>query len=444
MIPEGKRMITIYSHKRSKRFQYILELFFNDLIGTEFVLTTDKEEYTNAEGAKLQYTQSPIDDHPFIYAEKLLFETHIQHQEIRTVIYNDVPCIFPTYIDESLFPFDVFSAAFYLISRYEEYLPHKRDHYNRFSAKESISHQLDFLHLPVINIWAKDLLSKITDRYPDFKATPKKYQFTPTYDIDNAWAYKNKGITRFIGGTLRSVFNLDTKSLKDRFKVVFGNKPDPYDTYQMQKRWQSEYQLNPIYFILFGELGPFDKNISTLNLKFQDLIKGIRDHALVGIHPTYRSNEDVKVLKKEITNLSETIHVDIIRSRQHFLKLMLPQTYRNLLNLGINHDYTMGYADRVGFRAGITSAFYFYDLDLETKTKLIVHPFAIMDGSLRDYLKVGPTTAKNIISNIIKEVKEVDGEMISIWHNESLSNKERWKDWQEVYIHLLKEAKISD
>ena len=437
-------MITIYSHKRSKRFQYILELLFIDLMGTEFILTTNKEEYLQAKGAKLQYSQTPIDDQLFLYSEKLLFETHIQHQEIKTITYKEVPCIFPTYIEGSIFPFDIFAAAFYIVSRYEEYLPHKRDHHNRFPAKESISHQAHFLHLPVINIWAKDLLSIIKDRFTDFKANPKKYKFTPTYDIDNAWAYKNKGLTRFIGGSLKSIFNLDFKTLKERFQVVFRHKADPYDTYQIQKKWQGEYQLSPIYFILFGELGPYDKNISTLNLQFQDLVKSIRDHALVGIHPTYRSNENVKILKEEILDLSETIHVDITRSRQHFLKLMLPQTYRNLLNLGINHDYTMGYADQVGFRAGMASSFYFYDLDLETKTKLIVHPFAVMDGSLRDYLKVGPTAAKAIISNIIKEVKQVDGEMISLWHNESLNNKDRWKDWVEVYIHLLKEASIGD
>ena len=437
-------MITVYSHKRSKRFQYILELLFNDLIGAEFILTTDKEEYLQAEGAKLQYAQSPIDDHLFLYADKLLFETHIQHQEIKPIIHQEMPCIFPTYVEGSIFPFDAFAAAFYIVSRYEEYLPHKRDHHNRFPAKESISHQEHFLHLPVINIWAKELSSIIKGRYPDFKATPKKYKFIPSYDIDNAWAYKNKGLTRFIGGSIKSIFNLDFKTLKDRFQVVFRHKSDPYDTYQIQKRWQNEYQLNPIYFILFGELGPYDKNISTLNFQFQDLVKGLRDHALVGIHPTYRSNENVKILKEEIRDLSETIHVDITRSRQHFLKLTLPQTYRNLLNHGINHDYTMGYADQVGFRAGMASAFYFYDLDLETKTKLIVHPFAIMDGTLRDYLKVGPTTAKSIISDIIKEVKQVDGEMISLWHNESLSNKGRWKDWVGVYAHLLKEASIGD
>lgn len=437
-------MITIYSHKQSKRLTYILKLIFTDLMGSEFVLTTNKEDYLKAEGAKLQYTFTPIDDHLFIYADKLLFETHIQHQEIKTIPYKNIPCFFPTYVEESMIPFDIFSAAFYLVSRYEEYLPQKRDIHNRFRAEESISFQEKLLHLPVINIWAKDLSQLIKKAYPDFTTKPKKYRYTPSYDIDIAWAYKNKGITRSIGGAFRSLINFDFKELKERYQVLFHYKRDPYDTYYLQRKWRNKYQLKPIYFILFGELGPYDKNISTLNLKFQDLIKDIRDHALVGIHPSYESNNDIKRLKKEIKDLSETIHIDITRSRQHFLKLSLPHSYRNLLNLGIRHDYTMGYAGQVGFRAGIASSFYFYDLDLETETKLRVHPFAIMDGTLKDYLKTDITTAKRIISEIITEVKQVDGHMISLWHNESLSNEKKWDGWLDVYTHLLKEAQISD
>jgi hypothetical protein len=152
------------------------------------------------------------------------------------------------------------------------------------------------------------------------------------------------------------------------------------------------------------------------------------------------SNTDVRILKKEISDLADTVHVDIIRSRQHFLKLNLPTTYRNLINLGIKHDYSMGYASQVGFRAGIASSFNFYDLDLDTETKLRIHPFAVMDGTLKDYLNVNPDEAKTIISQLIEEVKKADGEMISLWHNESLSNEDRWTGWLEVYEHLLKEA----
>jgi len=437
-------MITIYSHKNSKRFQYILKLIFTEILGVEFNTTTSIDEYKKAEGIKIQYTTTPIDEHLFIYSKKLLFETNIQHQEIKFIDHQEVPCLFPTHVANSIFPFDIFAASFYLVSRYEEYLPHKKDPHNRFIAKESISFQNNFLHLPVINIWVKELSRIIKQKYPEFKSSQKKYRFTPTYDIDIAWSFKNKGLTRNIGGSLRDLFNFKFLALKQRFQVLYLNKKDPYDTYHLLKKWQSIFQFKPIYFILFGDLGPYDKNISPLNLEFQDLVKDFRDYARIGVHPSYESNKDLKRLQKEIVDLGETIHVDIIRSRQHYLKLYIPHTYRDLLNLGITHDYTMGYASQVGFRAGIASSFLFYDLDLEIETKLRVHPFAIMDGTLRDYLKVDTDTAKEIISKIISEIKNANGHMISLWHNESFSNEGKWEGWVDVYEHLLKEAQTSD
>jgi len=437
-------MISIFSHKNSKRLQYILKLIFQELMGVDFEIITSAEDFAAKKGIKLQYTPSRIENGLFICSKDLIFETDIRHQDIQFVEFQGTNCPFSIHTQESIMPFDIFAASFYLISRYEEYLPHKKDGHKRFIAKESLAFQKNFLHKPVINIWALALIDKIKEHYPHFSVEQKPYKYIASYDIDIAWSYRNKGITRNIGGSIRDLMQLNTKAFITRWKVLAGKMKDPYDTYELQMKWQKQYNLQPIYFILFGDLGPFDKNISTSNQKFQSLIKDLRDIALIGIHPSYESNLNKKLLKKEIDKLSETVHADIIRSRQHFLKLNLPSTYRNLLNLGIKHDYSMGYASELGFRASIASSFFFYDLDLDTETKLQIHPFAIMDGSLRDYLKVDPKTAKQMISNIISEIKQVNGQMISLWHNESLSGVDKWQGWVEVYKHLLKEAQESD
>ncbi|NPD46580.1 MULTISPECIES: polysaccharide deacetylase family protein [unclassified Lentimicrobium] len=430
----------IYSHKNSKRLQYILKLIFNELMGLDYKFTTNIEEFRSAVHPKFAYTNSPPNDALFLCCKNLLFETDIRHQELQFVDFKDIPSAFPVYHKKSILPFDMFAASFLFISRYEEYLPHKKDHHKRFVAAESLAFQKGFLQKPVINIWAKELHRILKEKYPILPEYKGRYKFTPTYDIDIAWSFKNKGLTRNFGGLMRDILHFDWKQVKLRVQVLNHKVKDPYDTYQIQHRWTKKYKLNPIYFILFGELGPFDKNISFINSNFQNLIKDLRDHAQIGIHPSYASNENPKLLKNELNNLSENVHIDITRSRQHFLKLDLPSTYRNLLNLGIQHDYTMGFASQVGFRAGICESFFFYDLDLETETKLRVHPFAVMDGTLRDYLKTDSDNAKNIISNLIKEVKAVDGHFISLWHNESLNNLDKWSGWLEVYEHLLKEA----
>ncbi|MEZ5083728.1 MAG: polysaccharide deacetylase family protein [Bacteroidales bacterium] len=164
------------------------------------------------------------------------------------------------------------------------------------------------------------------------------------------------------------------------------------------------------------------------------------DYSKVGIHPSYNSNHFPGQLKQEINRLSKVLNREITQSRQHFLMLRLPTTYRNLINLDITDDYSMGFASQPGFRASICSPFNFYDLDLDAETKLRIHPFTFMEGTLRDYMNTSADKALEIIKSLIKEVKDVNGTFIPIWHNESLSDKKRWTGWQKVYEEMIETA----
>jgi hypothetical protein len=203
---------------------------------------------------------------------------------------------------------------------------------------------------------------------------------------------------------------------------------------------QNKYKLNTIYFFLFGDYGVNDKNISIENKEFRKLIKSIADEAEVGIHPSYNSNKFRNKLELEIKNLGKVIKRDISKSRQHFLKLTFPQTYQHLFENDITDDYTMGYASEVGFRAGTCTPFYFYNIDLEIETKLRIHPFQVMEATLFYYMKLSPEESIIEISNIIEEVKEVEGTFVSLWHNETLSNSKQWQGWTNVYENMIFKA----
>jgi hypothetical protein len=191
---------------------------------------------------------------------------------------------------------------------------------------------------------------------------------------------------------------------------------------------------------LFGRYGKYDKNINVRNKTFRFLIKRLGDYASIGIHPSYNSSEYPEYLPFEVNKLSKVINQEVVLSRQHFLRLMLPNTYRNLLENDITDDYTMGYAALPGFRAGICSTYSFYDLDMEEETKLRIHPFAVMDGTLKDYMDLTPADAIAQIGSLIREVKQVNGTFISLWHNESLSDQKRWTGWRRVYEEMLEMA----
>ena len=196
-----------------------------------------------------------------------------------------------------------------------------------------------------------------------------------------------------------------------------------------------------IYFILLADYGLNDKNISFTKRKFQLLIKRLADFASIGVHPSYGSNSDYKKLPKEISRIEGITKREVTKSRQHFLKLTLPETYNHLSDLGIKDDYTMGYASALGFRASICSTFTFYNLDTETILPLRIHPFAVMDATLLYYLNLTPQVSLNKIKQLINEVKNVNGTFISLWHNDTFSNFKQWKGWKSVYKEMIEAAK---
>ncbi|MBN2237573.1 MAG: polysaccharide deacetylase family protein [Bacteroidales bacterium] len=430
-------MLLIYTNRITKRVNYIFKLFFQDVIRVPYIVSTDKAVFDAHQGPKIVYGLQSENHSLFFGSAKLLFENGLASQELNTVEYKNMQLPFPVYQKNTVFPFDVFAAAFYFVSRYEEYMPYRKDLHGRYTAHESYAYKHGFLHKPVINIWAKEIVKQIKHVYPEFESNFQKFTYIPTYDVDQAWSYYQKGITRNVGGMLRNIWNFNISLIAQRIRVLLGKERDPFDTFDYQYALQKKYKLKPIYFILFAQQGPLDKGISPSNNTFKRLIKTLADRAKIGIHLSYESNTNTDLVKTESSALEDVVKVEITRSRQHYLKLHLPETYRNIVAVDLMEDYTMGYAAEPGFRAGICTPFYFYDLDYETETKLKIFPFAVMDGTLRDYKDVGIEEAKAIIQSLIYEVKAVNGTFISLWHNESLSDQDKWKGWREVYTYLL-------
>ena len=131
---------------------------------------------------------------------------------------------------------------------------------------------------------------------------------------------------------------------------------------------------------------------------------------------------------------------DVTISRQHFLKLSVPKTYRSLIQLGIRDDYSMGYASHPGFRAGISIPFPFFDITRNEITSLTIHPITLMDVTMKDYLRLTGEQSLEMIGNLIRTVKSVNGEFISLWHNESLMGTGRWLGWRRIFEEMVKLA----
>jgi len=433
-------MILIYTPSVPNRLRYISKLIFNDLLGIECAFTTFRDDFASFQGPKLVYAPVPEGDELFIESATLLFEETIYSFEPGISHEDRIPVLFPCANKQAALPFDPFAASFYMVSRYEEYERHKHDKYGRFPAQSSIAVKGKFLELPVVHFWADKLADIITRRFQGIKIQRHQYAFIPTIDIDHAYAFRCRGFTRTAGGMFRSSMNFNFYDVFMRFKVLTGAENDPFDTYDFIKKVHAGYNLDPYYFVLFADYGGNDNNISVSNKAFHQLLLKLDQGKKVGLHPSLTSGQHFKKLDQEHTGLSHVLGRDINISRQHFLKISFPRTYRNLSNLGITDDFSMGYASHPGFRSGMARPFWFFDLAKNEAVPLKIHPVTLMDVTMKDYLRLTPEQSIETIHRLISMVRSVGGEFISLCHNETFSEYGRWLGWRSIYDELLRFA----
>ena len=432
-------MILVYTHKITPRVRYIFRHILTRTLLIPVSFTTKIEEFVAHNGPKITYTKAPLGNEFFIKSNALLFEQGVNDLEINIQKWEEVPCFFAAG-SKSAIPFDLFAASFYLISRYEEYLPHVKDLHGRYTAPESLAYNNGFLEKPVVDIWAYKLLAILKKKFPDYKYLERSYEYVSTIDIDNAFAYKHKNFIRSIGGFVTDLFKLRLFNIWNRLTVILKITKDPFDNFQEILSIKKAKDIKTIFFSSIGDYTTFDTNVSPSKNKYRLLIKDLADYAIVGLHPSYFTMKDAVMLKKEKERLENITNAPVIRSRQHYLRFNLPETYQQLIDLEIEEDHSMGYASAVGFRASTCTPFYFYDLDFEIQTPLKVFPFALMDTTLNDYMKLTPKQSLGKIRDLRNEVKAVNGTFITLFHNESLSNHLRWKGWKRLYESMIKIA----
>lgn len=434
---EMNPQLLVFTPHITPRVRYTFKLMLTELLGINFELTTDKTIAQETTLPLLNYSECDFGKGLRIKPAGLLFNKEIFEQEVFCCQYEGDLSFFSVGEKTGL-PFDPFSAAFFLVSRYEEYLPHIADEHGRFAHTNSISWQRKVLKKPMVNIWTEHLAQKILKYYPDFQFVRPTFRFLSTIDVDNAYAFRGKGLFRSLGAIAKDLAKFDFKTLSARLSAIFGISKDPYDTFTYQMQVQKKWGFKSIYFILFSKYSSHDRNLSPHSHLHQRFIKGINDHAEVGLHPSYRSHRHEDVLEEEHRFLERVINQRVTKSRQHYLKMTLPHTLRNLIDLGITEDYSMGYAAETGFRAGICTPFNFYDLEMEIERPLRVYPLVLMDVTYIDYQKTTPEIAWEEIKVLIDTIHQFGGTFTPVWHNRTFSEAEpAWKGWNNIYEKMV-------
>ena len=410
-------MLLIYTQKVTPRITYSFKHICSNILGIPIDFTSKIEEFIAHEGMKISYGKQSLGNEIFIQHSELLLEQGLSDVEIKVQEWEGTPCFF-ILSEHSSLPFDIFAASFYLLSRYEEYLPHVKDEQGRFPASESLGHQEDFLSVPVIDIWAEKFQGVLQKKYPEQEFPKRSFQVQNVISVTEAFRYRKKGIVRAVLGFLVDLFQFKVKYVGDRVQVMLGFKKDPYDNYGSILKFLKKYKIPLKFMFQVSDFSTHDRNINHNRLEFQSLIKSVADYAEVGLQLGFYANQNIKVLKTEKLRLESILKRGVESAINSRYNLLLPDTYNNMAELEIRDDYSMGYPEALGFRAGTCTPFLFYDLNLEVTTPLKVHPYAINIQALQG-LKEGET--ENLVLDLKRNIKAVGGRLVAIFSNEDFS-----------------------
>ncbi len=425
-------MLLIYVQKITPRVSYIFKHICRRILGIEVDLTSKIEVFIAHDGPKFSYGKQPLGKELYFQSVELLFEHGLNAIDIHVLDWEETKCFFEVKHPNTALPYDIFAASFYLLTRYEEYLPHVKDNLGRFPAIESIGYENGFLQDPVVDIWAFKFKRVLVDKYSNLQFDKKKFTIIPIISVSETFAYKDKGVLRSLGGSLRDLWRLKLDELSDRIRVILGFKKDPFDTFDFIIDLQKQKKRKCKVLFGLGDYSNYEKNIGYNNPQHRIVIKHISDYIDVGLKVSYEAVSDLLTLNKEKQRMEGILNRRLKYVLCSFFKIKLPEAYRNFIELEIQEDYSMGYSRYSGFRAGTCTPFMFYDLDYEVQTPLVIHSFCIANLGKREDFE-SETATRNEITTYLEKVKKVDGVFIPIFSNVLFSELHSQTFWKSIF-----------
>jgi hypothetical protein len=419
----ASNILLIYADKQTPRLEYIVSTLFQG----EASITNQLEEFKGYSGARINYSSNTIEGITcHIYPHGLLQENNIAEQEINIIQWKGYPAFFET---AGSISFDLFSAAFYLITRYEEWLPHQKDELGRYQPEQSLAYQNGFLQFPLVNYWLAQLTTALNIRMP------YHFSFKPSYDIDIAYSYLHHNSIRNTLGYFKHLIQLKFNRVVERLQVLAGVQKDPYDIYDWLHLLHDSLQLKPLYFFLISaKRDALHKNVSPESAAMQALMIAHGKKYTVGLHPSVAQKN---TLIKEKKNLEQIIQQPVKHSRQHYIYLNFPDTYETLANAGIEADHSMGYSQINGFRASYTKRFNWFNLATNQSTSLVIFPFCYMDATVIFNEKKTVGEAAQVLAEMYSFYKQYGGDFIPIFHNNFLTLQPDFIEWRNMYADFL-------
>lgn len=332
---------------------------------------------------------------------------------------------------------DIFGSAFFMLSRWEEYVVKDRDQHGRFDAEKAFSVTNGFIRRPIVNEYAMYLRSCL--EWLGLQLSPiQGGQVTLTFDID--YIYKWKSLRNLFGAWKRNFPNLrqcwsDTRSY---WNSLSDKKDDPYYKIAYLLQSLAKRDMKSVFFIKAENYHTAEDNADYLpeDALMRPLLGEILSAGhQIGLHPSYAAFERTDLIAKEKKLLELAINQKIALVRNHFLRIELPKTYQEYLNAGFTVDGSAMYTRYPGFRNGSCSSFRFFDFMKREETSLRVVPLVVM---MYEDLGDAAEQVKDDMVQFSKLIHQYGGDAMILWHNSDLDTMKKAKAFEDLLQEMAK------
>ena len=432
--------------------RYILDTLLSEFLGLSYSLTTVSGLY-NWRIVLDNGNELRVEDHFFshfpialsylraeaIPDEVCFVELDLAPEGNIPIIYGGGKIIQET--DVVVCTLDIFASAFFMLTRWEEYVLDARDSHDRFPAKASLAYRNGFLDRPVVNEYVEILWRILKNLGLEEERKERRFSIFPTHDVDSTYYWITwRFILKTLAGDLlkRKSPGLFFDHAKSLSAIIFGFARDPFDTFSDLMRLSDSHNVKSHFFFMCGGNSKFDNAYQLNSRRTKKLISRIvAARHEVGIHPSYNTYQDPKRLKGELDLLTKVSKRPVTTGRQHVLRYDIVSTPRIWDSLSMAWDSTLGYAEHNGFRAGVCYEFSMFDFLSRRKLNLKQKPLLFMEVTDFKYRKLSLEQSVQNTQKLIQRVRNYNGEFVFLWHNSNIDRDEWRERFRALYLPIL-------
>ncbi|AMR26634.1 hypothetical protein A0257_05625 [Hymenobacter psoromatis] len=364
---------------------------------------------------------------------------------------RQIPFFFDNFPEKQLLVFgenkavisvDIISAAFYLLSGWQEYFSSERDRYGRFPYAASVQQKYNFVTLPVVNYYF-DVLKTAVEYVSDQPLQPRR------------WGSRQATFAAFIShdvDNLRSAWKAPAKAALKRGKARLFSKllwqhvtqPDAWNNLEAVAAATAHYGAKSTFFILPvnspATNGTPNADYPMTTKLWQRLDALRRQGCQIAMHGSLGSATNAEKLHVE----SEANYL-IGGIRFHYLCWEPQLTVCVVENTGFKYDSTLGFAEHIGFRHSYCQPFYPFNFLDSRAAKFLEIPLTIMDTTLHHpaYLQLAPDEILPTLQPVFAEIKRFGGVASVLWHNQnfdSANTQNGPRQFHEIMTHLQQQG----